>query len=409
MILNSLSFAGPSTERQEEEYAFEILTTEQIVEHMVESIKDVNNVIQVTEKSFFFLVRLSPKSWVCPPSFFRLQIPATTVRILLNHFKWDKEKLMEKFYSDDQEKVFEAACIVSPFKKRSPSSLGLGGGEGELGGGGGGGGVGGKSKATADCDICFLTQHSSMMTGLECGHQYCTNCWMEYLTTKIMDEGESQSIECPGSGCKILVDDQTVMKLVKEAKVKLKYQHLITNSFVECNRLMRWCSAPDCNFAARVRTVEPKPIKCKCGHIFCFVCSENWHDPVRSVEKAVPRHMTSEAMFFFSFFFFFFEKMPPDQKVDQEVRRRQRDFELDIGQYQGVPKVPGHHREGWRLQSYDLQESGTSLSEVEVEGGTGGSHPRVFFFLAGLQSRLLLGVPGAVGASREQLVQLQQI
>jgi len=32
-------------------------------------------------------------------------MPATTVRILLNHFKWDKEKLMEKFFSDDQEKV----------------------------------------------------------------------------------------------------------------------------------------------------------------------------------------------------------------------------------------------------------------------------------------------------------------
>ncbi len=69
------------------------------------------------------------------------------------------------------------------------------------------------------------------MTGLECGHQYCTTCWTEYLTVKIMDEGASQSIECPGS-CEILVDDVTVMKLVKDPRVKLKYQHLITNSFV---------------------------------------------------------------------------------------------------------------------------------------------------------------------------------
>ena len=30
------------------------------------------------------------------------QIPTTTIRILLNHFKWDKEKLMERYYSDDQ-------------------------------------------------------------------------------------------------------------------------------------------------------------------------------------------------------------------------------------------------------------------------------------------------------------------
>jgi hypothetical protein len=30
------------------------------------------------------------------------------------------------------------------------------------------------------------------MTGLECGHQFCKECWKEYLKTKIMDEGMGQ-------------------------------------------------------------------------------------------------------------------------------------------------------------------------------------------------------------------------
>ena len=72
-----------------------------------------------------------------------------------------------------------------------------------------------------------------MMTGLECGHIYCTSCWTEYLTTKIMDEGASQTIACPASQCDILVDDETVTKLVNDSKIKLKYQHLITNNFVQ--------------------------------------------------------------------------------------------------------------------------------------------------------------------------------
>jgi deoxycytidylate deaminase len=71
------------------------------------------------------------------------------------------------------------------------------------------------------------------MTGLECEHKFCTHCWCEYLTTKIMEEGVGQTIACAAYGCDILVDDATVMKLVKDSKVKLKYQHLITNSFVE--------------------------------------------------------------------------------------------------------------------------------------------------------------------------------
>ena len=75
------------------------------------------------------------------------------------------------------------------------------------------------------------------MTGLECGHRFCTGCWGEYLTTKIMEEGVGQTIACAAHACDILVDDASVMRLIKDSKVKLKYQHLITNSFVEVRLL----------------------------------------------------------------------------------------------------------------------------------------------------------------------------
>ena len=48
-----------------------------------------------------------------------IQIPTTTVRILLNHFKWDKEKLMERYYSDEQEAMYVLIIILlmwQPFK-----------------------------------------------------------------------------------------------------------------------------------------------------------------------------------------------------------------------------------------------------------------------------------------------------
>eukprot|EP00088_Acartia_fossae_P006986 TRINITY_DN13237_c0_g1_i2.p1 TRINITY_DN13237_c0_g1~~TRINITY_DN13237_c0_g1_i2.p1 ORF type:complete len:511 (+),score=134.69 TRINITY_DN13237_c0_g1_i2:117-1649(+) len=228
---------GHSDDKADEEYYFEVLTTEEIVNHMVECIKEVNNVIE---------------------------IPITTVRILLNHFKWDKEKLMDQYYSDSQERMFKEAHVVSPY--RNPPSTSR------------------AKKPTPpnqvlECEICCLSLPKQMMTGLECGHLFCKQCWTDYLTTKIMDEGVSQMIECPGS-CDIIVDDQTVMNLTHD-RVKLKYQHLITNSFVQCNRLLKWCPSPDCNNAIKVQTVEAKPVKCRCGHQFCFSCAENWHDPVR--------------------------------------------------------------------------------------------------------------------------------
>jgi len=232
-----------------EAFPFEVLTAEQLTQHMVDTIKEVNAIVE---------------------------IPATTTRILLNHFKWDKEKLMEMYYDGDQDKLFNEAHIVSPYKKGFGSTIQLA-----------------KKRSTRSataatagpsslsCEICYMDTPSDIMTGLECGHKFCSICWTGYLTTKIMDEGMGQTIACAALNCDILVDDATVMKLVTEPKVKLKYQHLITNSFVECNRLLRWCPRPDCGHAVRVSFYDSKPVSCACSHVFCFACGENWHDPVK--------------------------------------------------------------------------------------------------------------------------------
>jgi ariadne-1 len=120
--------SGRNDPRAEDDFQYEVLSTEKIVEHMVDCIKEVNTVIQ---------------------------IPTTTVRILLNHFKWDKEKLMERYYSDDQEAMFAEAKVVPPHKKiaiHPPTSSRS------------------AKMATFECEICFLTLPKGNMSGLECGH-----------------------------------------------------------------------------------------------------------------------------------------------------------------------------------------------------------------------------------------------
>ncbi|XP_022667404.1 potential E3 ubiquitin-protein ligase ariadne-1-like isoform X1 [Varroa jacobsoni] len=223
--------------RTDEDSPYHVLSTEDIVKYMVDTIKEVNTIVE--------------------------QIPPTMTRILLNHFKWDLEKLYEKYYDGDQETLFQQAHIVYPFKgsaladKKQPSA------------------------AMEECEICLKRVPCSSMAALACDHRFCTDCWNYYLTTKIMEEGIGQTISCAAHGCDILVDDQTVMRLITDQKVKLKYQHLITNSFVQCNRLLRWCPKPECTNAIKVSYVEARAVTCNCGHTFCFACGENWHDPVR--------------------------------------------------------------------------------------------------------------------------------
>jgi ariadne-1 len=234
---------GDAMEVETNEYPYEVLSTEEIVQHMVDSIKEVSTI---------------------------LEIPATTTRILLNHFKWDKEMLIERFYDGDQDQLFSEARVINPFRKPTVvNRLEV---------------KATRRTSTADteeCEICFMVLPSSVMTGLDCGHRFCRQCWGEYLTTKIMEEGLGQTIACAAHDCDILVDDATVMRLVRDSKVKLMYQHLITNSFVECNRLLRWCPAPKCNNAIKVKCVEARPVTCKWTHTFCFACGENWHEPVK--------------------------------------------------------------------------------------------------------------------------------
>jgi ariadne-1 len=138
-----------------------------------------------------------------------------------------------------------------------------------------------KSLTEQTCVICYLTKPINAMTGLECGHIFCKNCWQSYLTYKIMYEGIGQTISCP-SKCDILVDDKTVLKLIESPEVRSKYQHLITNSFVECNRSMRWCPGTNCTNAIKASYCDVAMVTCTgCKTSFCFQCGQSWHEPIK--------------------------------------------------------------------------------------------------------------------------------
>ncbi|CAF0775606.1 unnamed protein product [Didymodactylos carnosus] len=251
----------PADTHQQDNFEYVVLTQEEICKYMVECIKEVNEVIK---------------------------LPSTTVRLLLHHFRWDKEKLMERFYDPNhQEELFRQARIVNPFKKQqqphipsqrhtrrqnstttasaSPSTIII-------------------NPLKIDqqiCVICCSQKLSHEMAGLECGHIFCTSCWQCYLTTKIMHEGIGQTISCPAK-CDILVDDKTVLTLIDHPDVRRKYQHLITNSFVECNRNMRWCPGKNCTNAIKAPYCDAQLVTCtSCHTSFCFQCSEQWHEPIK--------------------------------------------------------------------------------------------------------------------------------
>ena len=80
------------------------------------------------------------------------------MRILLNHFKWDKEKLLDKFYAgENRDSLFAEAKVVSPYKDSSSSSQSLETGASSSST---------KSVASApiECEICCMKAMKSVRT-----------------------------------------------------------------------------------------------------------------------------------------------------------------------------------------------------------------------------------------------------
>ncbi|CAB3407100.1 unnamed protein product [Caenorhabditis bovis] len=183
-----------------------------------------------------------------------LQVPAGMCRILLHKYKWNKESLLERFYEHPDTNAFLLDAQVIP-NKPDNGPVGI---------------------IKGECDICCTL---SDLSGLACNHRSCAACWRQYLNTKILTDCTSE-IECMATGCKLLVEDEKVMFYIHDEQVRAAYRRLVVASYVDTNRLLRWCPGVDCEKAVKVSHCEPRLAICTCGMRFCFFCGNEWHEPV---------------------------------------------------------------------------------------------------------------------------------
>ncbi|POS85938.1 RING/U-box [Erysiphe pulchra] len=134
------------------------------------------------------------------------------------------------------------------------------------------------------CEICYEDDAHLQTFALKCGHRYCIDCYRQYLSQKILEEGEAARIQCAKDGCKRIMDAISVNILVTP-NLKTRYDELLTRTYVEDKEKMRWCPAPDCVNAIEcgikkkdLNMVVPT-VTCNCKHRFCFGCGLADHQP----------------------------------------------------------------------------------------------------------------------------------
>lgn len=117
--------------------------------------------------------------------------PPESAAILLRHYRWNKERLIES-YMDHPEDVLDSAglgpnLVETPQTKVVPGFV---------------------------CEICFEDEADLQTYAMRCGHRYCVDCYQHYLSQKIREEGEAARIRCPREGCNRIVDSKSLELLV---------------------------------------------------------------------------------------------------------------------------------------------------------------------------------------------------
>ncbi|KAL9541663.1 hypothetical protein MBANPS3_008996 [Mucor bainieri] len=181
--------------------------------------------------------------------------------ILLYHFCWNKEKLIEKYIEDPDKVLVDAGVQVVSASSSNKRDRG----------------------ATFECEICCNDEPGLETVSLACGHLFCVDCYSYYLSDKVK-QGDATTIQCPQEGCKAAVDDATLKDVLDDAMYN-RYQSLLDKVYVQDNPNLKWCTAPDCNYAIEcdisknsLSTIVPT-VTCDCGHVMCFGCDHENHQP----------------------------------------------------------------------------------------------------------------------------------
>ena len=175
--------------------------------------------------------------------------------VLLHQFRWNKERLVEIFFSDSDKALEKAGLVVTDLSS-------------------------GNCEACKEnfCRICLSQCQPSSLYSLACNHKFCFECYTGYLNSIIGDGPICITATCPEHQCHQRVLSETVKSMCTPETYD-KFIMYVTRNFIETSSTMRWCPAPGCEKVAIGSGITT--VHCSCSNSFCFRCGGESHDPAR--------------------------------------------------------------------------------------------------------------------------------
>eukprot|EP00948_MAST-09A_sp_MAST-9A-sp1_P000038 g38.t1 len=241
-----------------------------------------------------------------------INVDKEAATIMLRTYKWNKESLVDAFYSDAGRTLKKCGLSHRMMellgwtedenssksqKSESKSSSTTSSTDQTY--------TVNNRKILKECEICG-DEDLDIETecyALGCGHYFCLDCWKQYLTQAIRSGPRCVSATCPKCECDARVDDKvyrdillpatrkkssmdtsTALSLVsaQDRDVWDRYTRYSFNNFVIANKRLKWCPGRNCDHIIYASGAVRDVFCQHCGYSCCFKCGHNEaHLPVR--------------------------------------------------------------------------------------------------------------------------------
>ncbi|SCU98309.1 LADA_0H12068g1_1 [Lachancea dasiensis] len=188
--------------------------------------------------------------------------PYGDIIVMLQKYGWSEERLLEDWTEFEDKVLISCGLKVA---KQIGCSRGL------------------QNHPDFLCHICCESNKRKSFR-LECGHEYCLECYQHYIKDKLL---EGKVITC--MGCSLALKNCDIDAIAGENSSQVLMRSSIKGFIQKHSNHYKWCPFVDCNCVIQVNNISTLSefprfhlspyVVCKNHHRFCFKCGLESHAP----------------------------------------------------------------------------------------------------------------------------------
>lgn len=195
-------------------------------------------------------------------------IPAEDILLLMQRYDWNEERLLEDWTGKMDQLLIEAGLSTQNIDKDNVNHKNV---------------RGIKYKEDFNCIICCDEKLTETFS-LECGHEYCLDCYRHYIEDRL---NHGNIITC--MDCALALKNEDIDEIMGCASSAKLMDSSIKSFIQKHNSNYKWCPYADCKCIIHLEDTTSlqeytrlhcsRFVTCKLSHSFCFGCGFEIHAP----------------------------------------------------------------------------------------------------------------------------------